>query len=112
MDNIPIPICPKCGKEALMLRTQYGKRYYCCNLWAWGKYPLVNKTTHDLRKIVHSKFDPLWQNFKMSRREAYKLLSKKLQIPFKDCHIKLMDKDTLNKSLLFIKDIKKESNES
>lgn len=103
----PIPICPRCGATALKHITKHGIRYYHCNLWAWGKYPLVNKATHDLRILVHYKFDPIWQSGKMTRKEAYKNLAKELEIPLYRCHMKLMDKGTLKKALVIIERLKK-----
>jgi len=100
------PICPKCGQLSKKLLTCYGARYYCCDLWAWGEFILVDKTTHDLRKLVHSKFDPIWKNGVMTRREAYKKLSKKLSIPFEKCHFKMMDKEMLSRALITVETIK------
>lgn len=103
-----IPICPKCGAIARKHITTHGIRYYCCDLWAWDKFPLVNKATHELRILVHHEFDPIWQSDKMTRKQAYKNLAKELEIPLHRCHMKLMNKATLKKTLLIIEQWKKE----
>lgn len=45
----------------------------------------------ELKKLkfeAHTYFDIIWMEGYMSRKDAYKWLSKKLNIPLKDCHIK------------------------
>ena len=99
MSNKITPICPKCGETAIKRKTKHGIKYFHCNLWAWGKYPLVDKTTHKLRIQVHSKFDPIWKLGGITRKQAYKKLAKELNIPLYKTHMKLMNKTTLKKVL-------------
>lgn len=107
MSKKSIPICPKCGAAAHSIVTKYGPRYEHCDLWSWGNFPLVDKETHDLRQLAHSKFDPIWQSRKVSRTEAYRNLARKLKIPYRKCHMKLMGKKTLKKVLKIIEKEKK-----
>lgn len=91
-----IPICPKCGNVAGEAVTQYGIRNQCdpCGLWSWDRYPLVDGETHHARKVAHAAFDHLWRGEGMKRGDAYKLLAAELGLDRRDCHIKLMDKET------------------
>ena len=101
--------CPKCGCKPKEQQTRYGKRFSCCGLWSWGSGNLVDKDTHDARKIAHSSFDTLWKKYGMDRSEAYTLLAKELGVSKSDCHMKLMDKDTANKvPLVALKILNKE----
>jgi hypothetical protein len=85
--------CPKCGSIPKRKSTKYGDRVYCCDLWAWGDAPLVDKGTHEARKIAHSAFDELWKSGEFTRKAAYSALAKGMGIPKDQCHIKQMDKD-------------------
>lgn len=88
------PTCPICGGEAYEVKTRFGFRHSCCGLWSWDGAPLVDERTHEARKAAHAAFDPLWRKHGLSRSQAYKMLSARLGIPRRDCHMKLMDADT------------------
>lgn len=78
--------------------------YYCsaCEA-AVGCHPgtniplgrMADKRTRQLRAVAHKHFDPLWRSGAMSRTEAYKLLSKLLNIPHEKCHISQLDAEQL-----------------
>lgn len=85
-----VPICPKCGAQAIRQTTRYGDRYACCGLWAWGKHPLADAATHAARNAAHAAFDPLWKTGIMNRSFAYAKLAEGLGIDARDCHMKLM----------------------
>jgi hypothetical protein len=87
-------LCPKCGKEAKTTKTKYGPRNSCCDMWSWGKSPLVDERTHKARRAAHAAFDPIWRSKTLSRTKAYKWLAKELRLPRELCHMKLMDADT------------------
>ncbi|MCP3924868.1 MAG: hypothetical protein GY714_20000 [Desulfobacterales bacterium] len=84
--------CPKCKKRVKSIKTRYGVRNQCCDLWSWGEnVPLETKWTHHARKSAHEEFDKLWKSKLMSRKEAYTWLAKKLDLSKKKCHIKLFN---------------------
>ncbi len=96
--------CPTCGGEPRASQTQYGVRYSCCRLWAWGPYPVVSAETHAARKKAHDAFDALWRKDvskltyghrgPVARNAAYKRLSEILGLTREQCHMKLMDAET------------------
>lgn len=94
--------CPKCFKVATERKTQYGTRHSCCDLWSWDGARLVDAETHELRQKAHELFDPLWKSGKMTRKAAYRMLARRIYIPQKECHIKLMDKKRLNRVIEFL----------
>jgi len=102
-------ICPYCGHEAKLIDSKqvYGKSYgnmYMC--WDCDAYvgthkgttkPLGRLANKDLRhwKVqAHAAFDPLWKSKRMSRSDAYDLLSNKLGMKRSECHIGMFDVDT------------------
>ena len=94
--------CPYCGKEALWCENKliygknYGKSYMCyyckdCDTYVGchqnTKKPLgtmANRELREWRKKAHKVFDPLWKQGKITRKELYKQISKKLG---KEIHI-------------------------
>lgn len=88
------PTCPKCGQMASEVRTRFGIRSQCCDLWSWDRYPLVDAETHAARRAAHEAFDQLWMQRVVSRSQAYSLLRKALGITRAKCHMKLMDAKT------------------
>jgi hypothetical protein len=108
------PICPYCGAESIytdsseVYSCSYGMIYLCrpCQAWvgvhkgtdnALGR--LANAELRQWKQEAHKWFDPLWQR-KISRdgvgkftarNQAYKWLSKTLEIPLTVCHIGMMD---------------------
>lgn len=55
--------------------------------------PLGNLANADLRAKrtkAHKAFDMIWSEKYMARKDAYKWLSKKMNLNIKDCHIAMM----------------------
>lgn len=85
--------CPYCGKNAVWGDNSmiYGKNfwksykcYYCkdCDAYVWchknsrkALWTLANRELRQLRMEAHKIFDPLWKDQKMTRKDAYKMLS-------------------------------------
>ena len=61
---------------------------------------IINKKSHRKRQ-AHFFFDSIWGNALMNRTESYVWLSKKLNIPFEDCHFKVMKRELVVKSIHF-----------
>jgi hypothetical protein len=58
--------------------------------------PLGRLANAELRKAkmaAHAVFDPLWKSGRMSRKEAYSMLSEKMSIPKDQAHIGMFDVD-------------------
>lgn len=91
------PICPTCGKPALITATQYGPRADCCGLRSWALKPLVTPGTMAARKLAHATFDPVWQSDKLSRGEAYRRLALAMEMSTTECHISIMTEDQANR---------------
>lgn len=89
-----IPICPNCQKIAQEVKTKYGLRNKCCDLWSWDRHPLVDAETHAARNEAHKAFDNLWKSGATSRGNSYRLLREALGISKEQCHMKLMDAAT------------------
>lgn len=89
----PIPMCPKCGKQAVRSDTQYGSRYDCCGLTAWGRKPLTDTATRKAREYAHKVFDAVWHGLNLSRGEAYRRLAKKMGLAARDCHMANMTRE-------------------
>lgn len=92
MAEAPI-ICPKCGRRAIEMRTRYGIRASCCDLWSWDRKPLVCAATHKARNKAHAAFDPIWKGKLLNRSFSYIALSKELGIDKQECHMALMSKE-------------------
>ena len=104
-------ICPYCGKSALLVDGRevypYRKDLWCemfyickpCGAWVGvhkdsKKFAplgvLANAELREARIKAHAAFDSLWKN-KMTRRDAYKWLMKRLGLSSKQCHIGMFD---------------------
>lgn len=71
-----------------------------CHSHGDGKTPLGRMANAELRAAkqeAHAAFDPLWKTGERSRSDAYSLLSYRLGINKKDCHIGLFDIPTCRK---------------
>ena len=77
-----------------------------------SKFIKKTKIMKLLRKLVHLKFDLLWQSGEMSRREAYKKLAKELKIPIKKCHMRQMDELILIQTLFVLENLDKNKKET
>ena len=91
--NGPIK-CPKCGSDVRRVKTRYGIRNSCCDLWSWDNAPLVDAETHDARKAAHAAFDRIWKSGVMKRGQAYRALAEEMGLTRADCHMKIMDAPT------------------
>lgn len=67
---------------------------------------LANKELREAKKEAHFAFDPLWKDGKISRKEAYRMLSEALNISYKDCHIGMFDIETCQKVKKIVKELK------
>lgn len=75
----PIPICPKCGREAMVAQTKYGPRAECCGLWSWNMKPLADAKTHEARRALVSLIGEARRTF---GPEIHDLVRKRTNIPF------------------------------
>lgn len=66
---------------------------------------LANQHLRKLRSLAHKSFDNLWKNKKMSRDEAYRLLSKEMNLPKEKTHIGMFNEKQCRKVLEIIVDI-------
>lgn len=100
--------CPYCGEAAHFMPSsrpiyngsEYGPVWRCdaCDAHVGchrgSNRPLgrlANKALREAKQAAHAAFDPVWQQFGVRRRDAYKLLADRLGIEFKRCHIGQMD---------------------
>lgn len=99
-------ICPYCGQRAELVDSaviygrSYGNIYLCepCDAYV-GTHrrnnkplgTLANKQLREWRKRAHRAFDPLWKSGKMTRDDAYKWLSRKMNLPPRKTHIGMFD---------------------
>jgi hypothetical protein len=104
VEKLPIPICPRCGSEAIESVTQYGIRSSCCGLWSWSRGDLADKATHDLRKLLHKDYVDLQRA--MGAAPMFEAIRKKTGIndPVK-LMIKEMNEATLRKVKAAAEDI-------
>jgi hypothetical protein len=101
--------CPYCGNDANYGPNEefYGRRfgrsymcYYCkpCDAYV-GTHnnttkplgTLANQELRDWRKKAHAAFDPFWQKFEMTRKDAYEMLKTKFG---REIHIGEADVET------------------
>lgn len=108
--------CPYCG--SLVIRrsnaTIYGRQYGNGQVWVCSRFPfcdsyvgchpngdplgtLANAELRAVRLDAHKVFDALWNKRGWWRRDAYRWLARKLDIPEKECHIAMFDLDTCEK---------------
>jgi hypothetical protein len=110
-------ICPYCNKEALWCENKiiYGKNYgnsymcwYCKDCDAYvgchnnTKEPLgvmADKELRILRIKCHDKFDDIWKNGTVTRKQAYKELQEIMEINQDEAHIGKFDKEQCRKFL-------------
>ena len=114
-NNKPL-ICPYCGnlsvkstgKEIYPHRPDlYGKSFYICSpCRAYvGCHPntdiplgrLANAELRRAKNMAHACFDLLWKSGLIKRGQAYKWLSRTLDIPQQDAHIGMFDVETCKK---------------
>lgn len=106
------PICPYCGAASSLVSGDYiyphrpdlaAKQFYFCanqhpaayvGCHGTGKKPLGRLADAELRKMkkaAHGAFDPIWKTNRMKRKQAYRWLAEKLNIPPEQCHIGMFD---------------------
>lgn len=103
MSEVPCDYCGRLSElvdSSIVYRRSYGPIYFCRPCFAWvGVHPgttkplgrLANATLREWKKKAHAAFDPLWKSGRMSRKEAYSLLSDRLNIPIDKTHIGMFD---------------------
>lgn len=113
-----IPVCLYCDKKSELVGGDiiyphrpdlaHKKFYFCkpCDAYVGchggGTKPLGRLANRELRKLksqAHSFFDPIWKQRKMTRADAYKWLSEKLDIPIEQTHIGMFDVDLCKKTI-------------
>lgn len=123
------PICPYCGYESELVKGDkiyphrkdlYDKNFYLCG--ADNAYvgchgnstkPLGRLADANLRKMksaAHAAFDPLWKSGKISRSDAYRILSERLGIKREECHIGMFSPFQCQRVIILSKQLKEEYN--
>lgn len=118
-----VKTCRYCQEEAPLLRfgdagypyqRDYGPTFVCAPCAAWvGCHPgtenalggLANAELREAKQAAHAAFDPLWRrkiakedcSQSHARRAGYKWLSETTGIPFKKCHIGMMNLEECRK---------------
>lgn len=96
-------ICPYCERKTHFQMTNIGTNIYICHdCRAWvGCYRGTNNALgrlakDDLRKLkieAHNEFDKHWKSGKYKRREMYRWLSEKMNLPQHETHIGMFDEE-------------------
>ena len=106
-------LCPYCGAEVVLRNATYiyhdNKSKFYGKVWVCSNYPkcdayvgchhgttipkgrLANPRLRCLKMEAHKQFDPIWKSGLKKRRQAYKWLAEKLEIPVEECHIGMFD---------------------
>ena len=105
-------ICPYCNQPAELTTGQkvYPRRTDLASIKLWACLPcgawvgthknspnneplgrLANAELRRAKMAAHAAFDPLWQSGQMHRKDAYKLLSKKMGLTADQTHIGMFD---------------------
>lgn len=111
-------ICPYCNSSTKIVDQNYiyAKTYSKRMILCCQNYPkcdsivgcddngnslgrLANKSLRQWKKSAHKRFDILWKNNLMSRKEAYNWLSNELVIPPKYTHIGMFSENTCRKTI-------------
>lgn len=113
--------CPYCGEKAELVNSKevYGKDFG--KMWICGNYPkcdsyvgchkgtiaplgtIANKELREKRKVCHFAFDALWKKYNLRRTDAYRWLSRKLELNIHDTHIGMFDINMCNRMIEIIK---------
>jgi len=70
---------------------------------SYGSKTLANKELRELRRYCHELFDSYWKSNGLPRSLGYKILSSKLGIKKRNCHIALFDVGLCNKLINIFK---------
>lgn len=65
---------------------------------------MADSKTRLLRRILHIKFDVIWKSGKLGRRDSYRWLALKLNIPFDNCHISWLTPRQLKSAISIVED--------
>ena len=103
-------ICPYCGQPAELVSggTVYPHRPDLYDLLLYRCKPcdahvnvhkktgepmgrLANKELRRAKMAAHRAFDPVWEDGKRTRKQAYSWLAKKMNLPPEKCHIGMFD---------------------
>ena len=127
MGNPTIVYCPYCGEEAKLVdssviyKQSYGMMWLCeqcdaytgCHKSSKTFKPLgtlAKKELRDLRKDVHSSFDPLWKRGIMNRSEAYAWLANQMNLETKCCHVAMFDESKCRLAISIIEEFRSRKN--
>lgn len=109
--------CPYCGTVAERVTGRevyphrpdlYGKKLFVCRPCdaRCGTHPdgtplgrLANAELRKARNRAHAIFDPLWKSGRMHRSEAYRWLRKITNLSRDECHIAMMDIETVTRTI-------------
>ena len=115
--KMKIPLCPECGKAAVLKKRKIFTGNNADNEWVWvctdypecdmyvGCHPgtfmtlgtLANDRLRALRWRVHKSIDILWKSGKMNRDEVYEELAIILDIEPSKAHVGKMTKEQCEK---------------
>ncbi len=105
-------VCPYCDSETVLVDQNYiydksfsDKKMICCsNFPLCDSYVgthkdntplgrLSNKSLRWLKKEAHNHFDRIWKEGLLTRKDAYRMLSMKLEVPLEYTHIGIFNSD-------------------
>ena len=114
-------ICPYCGQNSELIDSSkiyngqsYGMVYAClpCDAYVGARLTgngayrslgrLAQAKLRNLKRQVHSLFDPIWKEGRMSRDKAYLQLAKKMNIQREFCHVGMFDETQCEQALQII----------
>lgn len=114
--------CDYCGRKAEYVKSKeiygrsYGYRIYLCrHCGAWvgchkgTDKPLGRLANAELRRwkhAAHNAFDPLWKSgpFQGRRKQAYRWLAEKMQLPEELTHIGMFDVEQCKQVIQIIRE--------
>jgi hypothetical protein len=118
-------ICPYCKQKTEFVDSSivyggksFGMIYLCrkcdayCGVHKNTKKSLgrlANEKLRKLKKEAHEYFDMIWQSRLMSRKNAYKLMSDKLNLPIEYTHIGMFSEKTCENVIYHSKQILKDN---
>ena len=84
--------CVEAGGRATWECTKCDARVGCHPNSTRPLGTLADEDLREARMKVHRAFDPMWQSGRMSRREAYKWLAKRMRLSEDEGHIGMFDR--------------------
>ena len=127
--------CNICGRKGAIILTDsriiygksYGMIYLCTNCRSYVGVHNVAKNQHgekdapkgiladaklrELRKQAHALFDPVWKKSNLSRKGAYMMLKRVLDVPIEQAHIAMLSKEKLTELIEYLKTFKVNNDE-